>query len=40
MGSTSIRNPLVGFLLAILTSLALTAAAGFAGTFKIGRAHV
>jgi hypothetical protein len=33
MGSTSIRNPLVGFLLVILASLALTAVAGFAGTF-------
>ena len=33
MPPTSIRNPLAGFMLAILASLALTAVAGFASTF-------
>ena len=33
MASTSIRNPLAGFMLAVLASLVLTAVTGFASTF-------
>ena len=33
MASAAVRNPLAGFVLAILTSVALSAVAGFASTF-------